>query len=699
MIARYILHGFLPYRDVYAVHPPLFYYTLALWMKLFGDSYLVGRSLSLFFGLLSVFAAYMVGRKAYGETAGLLFAAVLVFDPLLVLMNVRVYHLTMIEFFTLLSLYFLISYMQSQRYRDAFAALFLAAVGSSYKFTIIPFLLAEYLFILLYSIPSVREKLLGISEVVFTRKNVLVVFSLVLLFFTLILSFSLLYPNRVFLMFLILPGFHEIQYVNQRLLVILLMLLWLSLLMYAFNRRVIQPVLHVVRDVLLNLKTAVLLAVPVLLEKILVEFPLGFGASRNYIYQTYVSQHARYPPLVGMPNLFHKFLALFFSGYSQFSGYSFLPIAALMSAVVLLSLRGRILGSKWKLLGSFLVLLIFLYLVSPVFPSVRFFYPLFLVLYLYLSGVISEALGNGNPGKDVKVLVSMSLILLLIGAVGFTLNYPTGKIRGSFLPFSGKVREDLAGYIKESGVNGEFVSINPMDAYMLGLPTVPYTIDDFGLLYLDSWSAGRYIKYTMNHNAEGVIIDSWMFAIMKYKATKLSVEYSRVWCWALHNWTLLFSESYVNGASIHMFVFKGRPHVLSIASVNGTLGVYLNTTVILALKPENVSGIAFTRIEKLGGQYKVIQGSGGSSIAYLIKLNESSIVLMSSAPLKVLPPKAAVALVNGTSITNTTKMNVSKLSIYTKDLGVEIKGNIRIRNGDIILRGDVVIKPIKTQRC
>jgi len=42
MIARLINQGYLPYRDIFAVHPPLFYYMLALWLRIFGDNYVVG---------------------------------------------------------------------------------------------------------------------------------------------------------------------------------------------------------------------------------------------------------------------------------------------------------------------------------------------------------------------------------------------------------------------------------------------------------------------------------------------------------------------------------------------------------------------------------------------------------------------------------------------------------------------------------
>lgn len=71
LIARSINQGYLPYRDIFAVHPPLFYYLLALWLRIFGDSLIAGRLLSMFIGILSVFLGYSIGSKLGGEDTGL----------------------------------------------------------------------------------------------------------------------------------------------------------------------------------------------------------------------------------------------------------------------------------------------------------------------------------------------------------------------------------------------------------------------------------------------------------------------------------------------------------------------------------------------------------------------------------------------------------------------------------------------------
>ena len=106
MMARLINHGYLPYRDVFAVHPPLYYYLLALWLRIFGDNYITGRLLSVILGLVSLIVAYFTGKEVRDWKLGAAFASLLAADPLMIYMNSRVFHETVIELFTLLALYF-----------------------------------------------------------------------------------------------------------------------------------------------------------------------------------------------------------------------------------------------------------------------------------------------------------------------------------------------------------------------------------------------------------------------------------------------------------------------------------------------------------------------------------------------------------------------------------------------------------------
>ncbi len=64
------------------VHPPLYFLILHSWTRLFGTGERIVRSLSGLFYILSVFAAFGIGRELYGTKTGLLCAAIYLSSPL-----------------------------------------------------------------------------------------------------------------------------------------------------------------------------------------------------------------------------------------------------------------------------------------------------------------------------------------------------------------------------------------------------------------------------------------------------------------------------------------------------------------------------------------------------------------------------------------------------------------------------------------
>ena len=62
-------------------HPPLFYISLHLWLRLFGNGELATRSLVALFGIGAIGGAYGLGRVVLGHRGGLLLAALLCTNP------------------------------------------------------------------------------------------------------------------------------------------------------------------------------------------------------------------------------------------------------------------------------------------------------------------------------------------------------------------------------------------------------------------------------------------------------------------------------------------------------------------------------------------------------------------------------------------------------------------------------------------
>ncbi len=74
-------------------HPPLFYLSQHLWLRLLGNSEIAQRSLNTLLSLLSIFCGYGLGRTLLGYRGGLLFAALLATNPFFLFqsLNVRMY--------------------------------------------------------------------------------------------------------------------------------------------------------------------------------------------------------------------------------------------------------------------------------------------------------------------------------------------------------------------------------------------------------------------------------------------------------------------------------------------------------------------------------------------------------------------------------------------------------------------------------
>lgn len=95
-------------------HTPLYFFLLHLWIKLFGDSEIAMRTLSLLFGIGSLPLAYIATKKIADSKTALFALAIASVSPLLVLFSVEVRMYPMVVFLTILSLNYLIDFEQQR---------------------------------------------------------------------------------------------------------------------------------------------------------------------------------------------------------------------------------------------------------------------------------------------------------------------------------------------------------------------------------------------------------------------------------------------------------------------------------------------------------------------------------------------------------------------------------------------------------
>lgn len=108
--------GEMMHRIILDVHPPLYYIVLRLWSYVLGHSLLSLRSMSILFGLLTIWAGYLFIRKAFGNRAYALLAALFIaVNPFQIQYALEVRMYTLGTFLTLISSYLLLKAFENRK--------------------------------------------------------------------------------------------------------------------------------------------------------------------------------------------------------------------------------------------------------------------------------------------------------------------------------------------------------------------------------------------------------------------------------------------------------------------------------------------------------------------------------------------------------------------------------------------------------
>ncbi len=101
------------------VHPPLYYWILRLWTYVFGTGLTSLRGMSILFGTLTIFAGYLFVKKAFkNEKLALLSAFFIAINPFQAQYSLEARMYTLGTFLILISSYYLLKALESQKFRD-----------------------------------------------------------------------------------------------------------------------------------------------------------------------------------------------------------------------------------------------------------------------------------------------------------------------------------------------------------------------------------------------------------------------------------------------------------------------------------------------------------------------------------------------------------------------------------------------------
>jgi hypothetical protein len=120
-------------------NPPLYYALAWAWAKLFGTAEVGLRSLSALFGAATVPVGYLIGRQLASRRAGLVLAALIAVNPMLIWYSQEARSYALLVFFGALSMLFFARALNTARGRDlAFWALTSALALCSHYFAVFP---------------------------------------------------------------------------------------------------------------------------------------------------------------------------------------------------------------------------------------------------------------------------------------------------------------------------------------------------------------------------------------------------------------------------------------------------------------------------------------------------------------------------------------------------------------------------------
>lgn len=664
MIARLINQGFLPYRDIFAVHPPFFYYVLALWLRLFGDNYVVGRLLSVFLGFLSLIIAYYVGKELKEWKLGVAFSGLLAMDPLLVHFNPLVFHETSIEVFTLLSLFYFIKYFKTNDLKYAYISLFWAGIGSTSKFTILPYTVALYL-IFIFSLDKTAWRYIKSASNVLLNRTQVFILLLTYLWMTIIATAVLMgYPLDIIRKIMVIPGIHKIELVGHIYPSVIFLVIWGALTLYMFNITYIQKLVYIVKTLLRNLKTEIKLAIAVVFPKLVIEGVLGMGVSKDYASQTYLIQGGRYPPILNLFSLIGGIVENITSSKLELLAF-YIPTFILIAWTLLFILNEKAKIKSW--LSTFLLANFFIYFfISPGIANPRFLYPMFLILYILLLDMLFSL----DLSKRQFTAIGLSAIIIL-GIVDFGMIYwyPKGELKRAWAPHTKEARDDIKTYLEKTHHRGIYLSINPMNAYYLALPIIPYYVDTFGLTYLSNPN----LTIKAFNESEYVILSTWSYRIME-EAFIFKKTYGKIENYLTFNGTLLFSESWSKGDVLHLFKKFGEEKAISFDSFLGRIRLWLKNESIgyLYVMLKNESFNYKTKIEYNNSTYNIKQWSeSGDYITFYSITSSNSVEFMFETETKiVLTFNKPVVLLNNDTFAKIGK--IDEFTIYLPNKSIKI---------------------------
>lgn len=147
-------------------HTPLYFFLLHFWIKIFSQSEIAMRLLSLIFGFLSLPLIYIISGKIFDKKTALYSTAICSASPLLVLFSTEVRMYSLVIFLVLLSINFLIDYEQKN---NSGSLIKLAFTNILIPYTFVGGIFYNFSLLIFYSLYSFKYKKENFKKFIITE--------------------------------------------------------------------------------------------------------------------------------------------------------------------------------------------------------------------------------------------------------------------------------------------------------------------------------------------------------------------------------------------------------------------------------------------------------------------------------------------------------------------------------------------------
>lgn len=504
--ARFMSEGFLPYQDFILTHPPLFNLILSGIYDIFGYDFFYGKYLAVALSLASIILIYLIGKKLFHPTAGLIAAALFAVSPEMVYVGRRVVQEPMGIFLIILAIYFACNYIKNNKvsWSLLFCGLALGLAVTT-KYTFIPAVVAIVLAITLLSL----DKRLWQSIKILGKPTFWVSYlSLVALFYGL-----LLIPRLTFNTTIPLPFFDTVS-ISAYTMAISSIVFILPLIGALVIHNTDFPFRQWFTGIWnLRRNRGILL--------LLAGTGLGFIAITGYFLITMPGEFVNQTLLMQSGRIGAVFpsLTAFIREALSASGFlkaSFLPVL-LSIPVIFIILRRQNFSRRYFFLSA--AMITGLVLCQGLYGLPRYYISLFPFLLLGIVSLLppldikmfTARLGSISSESRSIVLVPFAAIILFISlSMAVLANYPSYDTNSQlFASKEEAVYQETVDYLETARAQKVY-AVNPIFLALSEELESTLAFESFALLWLAEKPASEIVQNLIDEGVDYIVLDAWV---------------------------------------------------------------------------------------------------------------------------------------------------------------------------------------------